>query len=65
MVALFQFMAVWNDFPGSLVYVNHEAYFTLVLALQMFIGFYTAQWELLMAVATFILVPPMILFLFG
>ncbi|NLB90238.1 MAG: carbohydrate ABC transporter permease [Clostridiales bacterium] len=64
-VALFQFMGVWNDFLGPLVYVNREKYFTLALGLQMFIGYYTAQWELLMAAATIILVPPMILFLIG
>jgi multiple sugar transport system permease protein len=64
-VALFQFMGVWNDFLGPLVYVNREQYFTLALGLQMFIGYYTAQWELLMAAATVILVPPMILFLLG
>jgi multiple sugar transport system permease protein len=64
-VALFQFMGVWNDFLGPLVYVNRERYFTLALGLQMFIGYYTAQWELLMAAATVILVPPMILFLIG
>ena len=64
-VALFQFMAVWNDFLGPLIYVNRERYFTLALGLQMFIGYYTAQWELLMAAATIVLVPPVILFLIG
>lgn len=64
-VALFQFMAVWNDFLGPLIYVNRERYFTLALGLQMFIGYYSAQWELLMAAATVVLVPPVILFLLG
>lgn len=64
-VALFQFMAVWNDFLGPLIYVNRERHFTLALGLQMFIGYYSAQWELLMAAATVVLVPPVILFLLG
>ncbi len=64
-VALFQFMAVWNDFLGPLIYVNRERFFTLALGLQMFIGYYTAQWELLMAAATIVLVPPVILLLNG
>lgn len=64
-VALFQFMAVWNDYLGPLVYINKEARFTLALGIQQFIGYYTAQWELLMAAATMILIPPIILFLLG
>lgn len=64
-VALFQFMGVWNDFMGPLIYVNREQYFTLALGLQMFIGYYSAQWELLMAAATVILFPPVVLFLIG
>lgn len=64
-VSLFQFLGVWNDFLGPLVYINKESMFTLALGLQQFIGYYTAQWELLMAAATLILIPPVLLFLLG
>ncbi len=64
-VALFQFLGVWNDFLGPLVYINKESKFTLALGLQQFIGYYTAQWELLMAAATMVLVPPILLFMLG
>lgn len=64
-VALFQFLGVWNDFLGPLVYVNKESMFTLALGLQQFVGYYTAQWELLMAAATMILIPPILLFVIG
>jgi multiple sugar transport system permease protein len=64
-VGLFQFMAVWNDYLGPLIYVNKESRFTLALGLQQFIGYYTAQWELLMAAATLILIQPIIIFLMG
>ncbi|OUM97546.1 MAG: sugar ABC transporter ATP-binding protein [Thermobacillus sp. ZCTH02-B1] len=64
-VALFQFMAVWNDFLGPLIYVNKESMYTLALGLQQFIGYYTAQWELLMAAATMIVIPPIVLFAVG
>ncbi|WFB61754.1 MULTISPECIES: carbohydrate ABC transporter permease [Paenibacillus] len=64
-VALFQFLGVWNDFLGPLVYINKESKFTLALGLQQFIGYYTAQWELLMAAATMVLVPPIMLFMLG
>ncbi|WP_233354949.1 ABC transporter permease subunit [Paenibacillus sp. FSL W7-1279] len=30
-VALFQFLGVWNDFLGPLVYINKESKFTLAL----------------------------------
>ncbi|MBY0161934.1 hypothetical protein H0178_40175 [Cytobacillus firmus] len=30
-----------------------------------FIGYYTAQWEVLMAAATMVLVPPIMLFMLG
>ncbi|MCM3257996.1 carbohydrate ABC transporter permease [Paenibacillus lautus] len=64
-VALFQFLGVSNDFLGPLVYINKESKFTLALGLQQFIGYYTAQWELLMAAATMVLVPPIMLFMSG
>ena len=64
-VSLFQFLGVWNDFLGPLVYINKESMFTLALGLQQFIGYYTAQWELLMAAAALILIPPVLLFLLG
>lgn len=64
-VALFQFLGVWNDFLGPLIYINKESKFTLALGLQQFIGYYTAQWELLMAAATMVLVPPILLFMLG
>lgn len=52
-------------FLGPLVYINKESKFTLALGLQQFIGYYTAQWELLMAAATMVLVPPIMLFMSG
>jgi len=33
--------------------------------LQQFIGYYTAQWELLMAAATMVVLPPILVFLVG
>jgi multiple sugar transport system permease protein len=64
-VSLFQFLGVWNDFLGPLVYINRESMFTLALGLQQFLGYYTAQWELLMAAATMVLIPPVLLFVLG
>ena len=64
-VALFTFMNTWNDFLAPLIYINDDSKFTLALGLQLFTSQYTAQWHLLMAGATVILIPVVIVFLFG
>lgn len=63
-VALFHFMATWNDFLGPLLYLQDQKFFTLSLGLQ----FYQSQaggtqWNLLMA-ASFLVVAPVILLFF-
>ncbi|HJC57945.1 MAG TPA: carbohydrate ABC transporter permease [Candidatus Eisenbergiella intestinipullorum] len=64
-VALFTFMNTWNDFLAPLIYINDDSKFTLALGLQLFTSQYTAQWHLLMAAATVILLPVVIVFLIG
>lgn len=64
-VALFTFMNTWNDFLAPLIYINDDNKFTLALGLQLFTSQYAAQWHLLMAAATVILIPVVIVFLFG
>ena len=64
-VALFTFMNTWNDFLAPLIYINDDNKITLALGLQLFTSQYTAQWHLLMAAATVILIPVVIVFLFG
>jgi len=62
-VALFSFMAAWNDFLGPLVYVQRPEQFTLALGLQSFqsqLG--GSQWNLLMAAAVLVIVPVLLLF---
>lgn len=64
-VALFAFMNAWNDFLAPLVYINSEEKFTLALGLQQFQGMYNAQWNLMMAAATIVVLPMIILYLIG
>lgn len=64
-VALFTFMNTWNDFLAPLIYINDDTKFTLALGLQLFTSQYTAQWHLLMAASTVILLPVVIVFLIG
>ncbi|AIQ30087.1 MULTISPECIES: carbohydrate ABC transporter permease [unclassified Paenibacillus] len=64
-VGLFTFLASWNDFLGPLVYLNDESKYTLALGLQQFKGMYAAEWHLMMAAATVVLAPAIIVFFIG
>jgi multiple sugar transport system permease protein len=64
-VALFSFLAYWNDFFNPLIYLKSDRLFTLALGLQMFQGVYTSQWDLLMAASTVVVLPSVIVFLVG
>ncbi|MDR3341486.1 MAG: carbohydrate ABC transporter permease [Treponema sp.] len=64
-VGLFTFLNNWNDFFGPLIYMDSEKKYTLALGLQLFKGMYNAQWHLMMAAATVVLVPAIIVFLIG
>ncbi|GMK47756.1 MULTISPECIES: carbohydrate ABC transporter permease [Paenibacillus] len=64
-VALFTFLASWNDFMGPLIYLKSDSRFTLALGLQMFQGSYNAQWDLLMAASTAVVLPCVLVFLIG
>lgn len=62
-VALFSFLAAWNDFLGPLVYLVHKQQFTLSLALQFFQSRSGGTaWELLMAASTLVILPVVVLF---
>jgi multiple sugar transport system permease protein len=64
-VGLFSFLAAWNDFLGPLVYLNDETKYTLALGLQQFKGMYSAEWHLMMAAATVVLLPAIVVFFIG
>ncbi|MCA9838901.1 MAG: carbohydrate ABC transporter permease [Trueperaceae bacterium] len=61
-VAIFSTLNAWNDFLGPLIYLNDSRQYTLALGLAEFTGLYTSQWHLLMAAATVVLLPVLILF---
>lgn len=61
-VAIFSTLGAWNDFLGPLIYLNDSRQYTLALGLAEFTGLYTSQWHLLMAAATVVLLPVLILF---
>lgn len=64
-VSVFTFLTVWNDYLGPLIYLNSSDKYTLAMGLASFQGTYTAQWGYLMAAATVVLIPIVILFAFA
>lgn len=63
-VALFTFLANWQDFLGPLIYLSREDQYTISLGLRGFLNRFGANWELLMAGTTITVVPIVILFFF-
>jgi multiple sugar transport system permease protein len=61
-VAIFTFIAVWNDFLGPLIYIDDNDKYTLALGLRFFSGMYNAQWDYLMAASTAVILPIIVLF---
>ena len=51
-VALFQFIAAWNDFNGPLLYLSDPQLFPLAYGLEQFLSSYSDQTHLLLAAAT-------------
>ena len=61
-VAIFAFLAHYNDFMGPLIYLSTNDKFTLPLGIYWYQGRYGQSWHLVMAVSTVALVPVIILF---
>ena len=64
-VALFQFIASWNDFNGPLLYLNDPSRFPLAYGLEQFVSSYSSQTNLLMASAVLFTLPMVLLFFFA
>ena len=61
-IALFQFIAAWNDFSGPLLYLSDKQKFPLAYGLESFISSYSDQTHLLLAGAVLFTLPIVILF---
>lgn len=61
-VAILSGLAAWNDFLDPLIYLQDSERFTLALGLSEFTGLYTSQWHLLMAAATVVVAPVIVVF---
>lgn len=63
-VALFQFIASWNDFAGPLVFLNHERMYTVALGLQMYQNQHGGvPWNLVLMASLVVTAPVLVVFL--
>jgi multiple sugar transport system permease protein len=65
-VALFNFIYVWNDLIGPLIYLTDQKTYTLAYGLQAYQSQQGGtQWPLLMAASTIVVLPVIIVFFFA
>ena len=64
-IAINSFNAAWNDFLGPLLYIQDQEKYTLQIGLQVFQNQATTQWNYLMAGATLVLIPTILLVFFA
>lgn len=64
-LAIFTFIYAWNDFMWPLIVINSDSKKTLPIMLQSFQTSYGAQWHLIMAASMIVLIPVVIVFIFG
>ncbi|MGI6209676.1 MAG: carbohydrate ABC transporter permease [Anaerolineae bacterium] len=63
-VAIFSFMGTWNEFIGPLIFLNSRTKYTLALGLQVFVREHGADFGLLMAASTMMIMPIIVMFFF-
>jgi ABC-type glycerol-3-phosphate transport system permease component len=63
-VAIFGFMAHWNDFLAPLIYINSPEKFTLTLGLRRFMSLTDVRFQEMMAMALLMTLPVILVFFF-
>ena len=64
-IGITSFNGAWNDFLGPLLYIHDEEMYTLQIGLQTFQNQSTTQWNYLMAGATLVMIPTVLMFFFA
>jgi multiple sugar transport system permease protein len=64
-VGLFSFLLAWNDYLVADVMLRTNNVFTLPIGLETFFQQYSTEWGAVMAMAVFMLLPPVLLFFFA
>lgn len=60
---IFSFVTIWNDYMGPMIYFNSTAVKTVPLGIKMFVGQYSADYNLIMAASMISLIPIFIVFI--
>lgn len=63
-LTIFTFVNIWNDFMGPMIYFNSDANKTIPLGIRLFIGQYSTDYQLIMAVSVLCLIPVLVLYVF-
>ncbi len=65
-IAMFQYLASWNDFIGPIIYLRDQYHYPLTVTLANFSPTMVkvARWDLKMAGAAMVALPPIIIFMF-
>ena len=63
-IAILAFRSAWNDFMAPLIYLQSDEHLTLALGLVKFRGYYRTEWALMMAGATLMTIPVLLVFFF-
>lgn len=61
-MAIFSFQSHWNEFLAPLIYLNTREKFTMAIGLRAMQGMYGGEWNQIMAAATVMVIPVIILF---
>lgn len=63
-ITIFTFMSTFSDFLGPLLYANNSDHYTLSLGLYSFMNEHTVDWAGMMAAATLLMIPVLVVFVF-
>ncbi len=63
-VAIFTFLAAWNDFFVGLIFINADKYWTIQLGISKFQGAFSVRYNYLLAAVVVALLPTVVVYLF-
>jgi ABC-type glycerol-3-phosphate transport system permease component len=64
-IVIFTFLWSWNDAFNAAIYLNSPQNYTVAIGLKQFLGQYSAEFNLLMAAASVVMLPTVLLFFFA
>jgi ABC-type glycerol-3-phosphate transport system permease component len=64
-IVIFTFLGSWNNLFDAAIYLNSPHNYTVAIGLRQFLGQYSSEFNLLMAAATIVMLPTVLLFFFA